>query len=174
MQLRKQWLVMAIAVPLVFTTVGCAMNNKKPQSTQRPNTQQVRYDERMNDANNNTGYDTNTRVGQKMRTADDVSDNLVKLREIDAATTVVMGDTAYIGVSFAGNYQGGMTNELKNKVAKRARKVDSSLRRVYVSANPGFVDAMKNYAKSVRDGRPISGLINGFMDLVQRTFPTSQ
>ncbi|SFS81384.1 YhcN/YlaJ family sporulation lipoprotein [Marininema halotolerans] len=171
MRFRNQWFVLTIAVPLVFTTVGCSIS-QKPQSMQKPNTQQVRYNESMR--NTNPSNTTKPPVGQKMRTADDVSDALVKMNEIDAATTVVIRDTAYIGVAFANNYQGGMTSKLKNKVAKKAREIDSSLKRVYVSANPGFVDALENYARSVREGKPISGLVNGFMDLVGRTFPSSQ
>ncbi|MFC4076688.1 YhcN/YlaJ family sporulation lipoprotein [Salinithrix halophila] len=165
MRLRIQWLVFLMALTLAFTSVGCAMQ-RKPESQPREQQQGVRDDIDRQPVRYNR-----TRAGQTMEAADNVADSIAKLKEIDSATVMVTDNTAYVGVVFEKNYQGGLTTHVKNKVAKRAKRVDDSLKRVYVSANPGFVDSLNDYARKAREGRPLGGLVDEFMDLVQRTFP---
>lgn len=154
---------------LVFTSaVGCA-TQRKPESRQQVNrTQPVRDQARLRTATDRT------RMGEKMRVADDVAASVVRLKSIDSATVMVTDRTAYVGVMMDKNYKGGMTSKIKDQVSKQVRKADPSVDRVFVSANPGFVNRLRDYARDVRNGRPISGLLQGFSDLVQRTFPDAR
>lgn len=168
---------------LVFTSaIGCA-TQQKPEETrqQQDQTQQVRDQGRMNRTTdqarnrvNRTTDQARTRMGQNMRVADDVAESVARLDAIDSATVMVTDRTAYVGVMMNKNYKGGMTTKIKDQVAKRVRKEDRSVERVFVSASPGFVDEMGDYARDVRDGRPISGLFQGFSDLIERTFPAAR
>ena len=165
---------------LMFTSaVGCA-TQQKPESRQQMNrTQPVRdqADLRTTPRTPAPAPDRNadrTRMGQNMRVADDVADSITRLKSIDSATVMVTDRTAYVGVMMTENYKGKMTSKIKDQVSKQVRKVDPSVDRVFVSANPGFVKRLGDYARDVRNGHPISGLLQGFSDLVQRTFPDAR
>ncbi|PTM59430.1 YhcN/YlaJ family sporulation lipoprotein [Desmospora activa] len=159
-----KWTVVVTAFSLFFT--GCAVQ-KRPQ-TQQEMQQQTR---RLRTAPTPT---RDTRPAQTMRVADHVADRVADLDTIDSATVMLVGRTAYVGVVFEKDYNGGMTNKVKDQVAKRVRQADPNINRVLVSANPDFVGQLGDYARDVRNGRPIAGLMDNFMDLVQRTFPASR
>jgi YhcN/YlaJ family sporulation lipoprotein len=145
---------------LMFTSaVGCA-TQQKPESRQQMNRTQPVRDQ----------ADLRTTP----RLADDVADSITRLKSIDSATVMVTDRTAYVGVMMNENYKGKMTSKIKDQVSKQVRKVDPSVDRVFVSANPGFVKRLGDYARDVRNGHPISGLLQGFSDLVQRTFPDAR
>lgn len=167
---------------LVFTSaVGCATQRKHESRQQVNRTQPVRDQARLRTAPRTPApapaparTTDRTRMGEKMRVADDVAASVVRLKSIDSATVMVTDRTAYVGVMMDKNYKGGMTSKIKDQVSKQVRKADPSVDRVFVSANPGFVNRLRDYARDVRNGRPISGLLQGFSDLVQRTFPDAR
>ncbi|OAB48132.1 YhcN/YlaJ family sporulation lipoprotein [Paenibacillus antarcticus] len=66
-----------------------------------------------------------------------------------------------------------MTKEVKDKIADLVKKSDPSVKNVYVSANPEFVDRVGNFVTDVSNGHPISGIVNEFQTLVNRIFPTA-
>jgi YhcN/YlaJ family sporulation lipoprotein len=67
-----------------------------------------------------------------------------------------------------------LTQGLEQAIARKVREKDASVRRVYVSANPDFAKQMNDYARDIRQGQPVSGLWNNFMDMVRRTFPNAE
>ncbi|MGF7089207.1 YhcN/YlaJ family sporulation lipoprotein [Kroppenstedtia sanguinis] len=175
---------------LVFTSaVGCA-TQQKPESRQQANrTQPVRDQTGLrtapgtptppparttdrNQGNQNQG--NQNQMGQNMRVADDVANSVTRLKSVDSATVMVTDSTAYVGVMLAKDYKGKMTSKIEDQVSKQVRKADPSVKRVFVSANPGFVNRLGDYARDVRNGQPISGLVQGFSDLVERTFPKAR
>ena len=66
-----------------------------------------------------------------------------------------------------------MTQEVKDKIADLVKKSDPSVKNVYVSANPEFVERVGNFVTDVSNGHPISGVVNEFQALVNRIFPTA-
>jgi len=66
-----------------------------------------------------------------------------------------------------------MTQEVKDKIADLVKKSDPSVKNVYVSANPEFVDRVGNFVTDVSNGHPISGIVDEFQTLVNRIFPTA-
>ncbi|OAB39012.1 hypothetical protein PMSD_03505 [Paenibacillus macquariensis subsp. defensor] len=66
-----------------------------------------------------------------------------------------------------------MTQEVKDKIADLVKKSDPSVKNVYVSANPEFVERVGNFVTDVSNGHPISGIVNEFQTLVNRIFPTA-
>ncbi|GGE14918.1 hypothetical protein GCM10011571_15570 [Marinithermofilum abyssi] len=155
----------AAAAGVLFFSFGCAVQ-KRPEETQ---------DIRRNTTNMTNRMDRNyERVGVNMRVADDVASSVAKLKTIDSATVVVTDSTAYVGVLFEKDYKGGVTNRIKTKVSRQVRKADPSVTRVFVSANPDFVSRIGDMARDIRNGRPIAGIRDSFMELVRRTFPTAR
>ncbi|MEC0093062.1 YhcN/YlaJ family sporulation lipoprotein [Paenibacillus macquariensis] len=66
-----------------------------------------------------------------------------------------------------------MTQEVKDKIADLVKKSDPSVKNVYVSANPEFVERVGNFVTDVSNGHPISGIVDEFQSLVNRIFPTA-
>ncbi len=112
-----------------------------------------------------------TQSGQLVRVADNVADSVARLKSVDTATVLVTDKTAYVAVKFDKDYRGGVTNRMKEQVTRRVKQTDPSIDRVYVSANPDFISRMGDFANDVRDGRPISGIMDQFREVINRTFP---
>jgi YhcN/YlaJ family sporulation lipoprotein len=104
-----------------------------------------------------------------VRAADQIAQHVTKLPEVESSTAIRMGKSAYVGVILRENEE--LTESLKQKIAKRARRADSGLQNVYVSANPDFQKQLVQYANQLRAGRPIRGMVNQLEDLFKRTFP---
>jgi hypothetical protein len=65
-----------------------------------------------------------------------------------------------------------VTKEIKAKIAAEVKKHDATIKDVYVSANPDFVDRVNVYAEEARAGHPIKGFVDEFSTMVERIFPT--
>jgi YhcN/YlaJ family sporulation lipoprotein len=63
---------------------------------------------------------------------------------------------------------------LEKKIADQVRATDSDIQEVYVSANPDFVNRMKDYEKRINEGAPVKGLFEEFTEAVQRVFPNAR
>lgn len=72
-------------------------------------------------------------VEDAMRVSERVSDEVEKLSELDEADAVVAGNIALIGVSYDSQYQGGMTERLKQMVTERAEMADKAITAVHVT-----------------------------------------
>ncbi|NBD27323.1 YhcN/YlaJ family sporulation lipoprotein [Paenibacillus glycinis] len=65
-----------------------------------------------------------------------------------------------------------VTTAMKAQIASEVKKMSPSIKNVYVSANPDFVDRMGAYMADVKAGHPIQGFIAEFNAMVDRIFPT--
>ena len=73
-----------------------------------------------------------------------------------------------------GNPKGNLTNELKGKISKKVKETDNNINNVFVSANPDFVDRMRNYGDRIQNGEPIEGLFEEFGETINRIFPNQR
>ncbi|WP_025696677.1 YhcN/YlaJ family sporulation lipoprotein [Paenibacillus durus] len=64
-----------------------------------------------------------------------------------------------------------LTKEVKAKIANVVKKNAHGIDRVYVSANPDFVQRVNSYAAQARAGHPLQGFVNEFRVLAERIFP---
>ncbi|MBP1993532.1 YhcN/YlaJ family sporulation lipoprotein [Paenibacillus eucommiae] len=144
---------------LTLSLAGCSANRTQdmrqhsmnsPMSTVRPNT-----------AINN--------VEEKYVVADQAANELAKMPEISQANVLVMGNTAYAAVGLKPNQT--YTSALETKIAAQVKAVDPTINNVFVSTNPDFISRVNNYANEVRNGRPVSGLVNELGEVVRRLFP---
>jgi hypothetical protein len=93
-----------------------------------------------------------------------------------AGTNGAGAGTNGAGAGTNGGMAGGigdydMEDRMKARIADIVKSVNPSVRNVYVSANPGFVDRINGYAESFGNGRPIRGMILEFNEMVERVFP---
>lgn len=66
-----------------------------------------------------------------------------------------------------------VTDEMKQKITKKIKQMDSKVKNVYVSANPDFFGRTEGYANDLMNGKPISGIVNEFQIMMDRIFPTN-
>jgi len=110
-------------------------------------------------------------VGDPAATAKRVSDEVVKLSEIDRATTVVMGNTALIGVSFTTQYRGEMTTRIKDMVEERAKAAASGLQRITVTSDPDLISRIQSILTKVQNGAGAAEIGSEFSEIVNRVAP---
>ncbi|WP_440112228.1 YhcN/YlaJ family sporulation lipoprotein [Paenibacillus sp. QZ-Y1] len=65
------------------------------------------------------------------------------------------------------------SDEIKGKISAKIKQFAPNVENVYVSANPEFVQHAETYAKDIRNGNPVSGMIDTFQSMVERIFPTN-
>ncbi|WP_336765401.1 YhcN/YlaJ family sporulation lipoprotein [Paenibacillus sp. USHLN196] len=65
------------------------------------------------------------------------------------------------------------SDEIKGKISAKIKQFAPNIENVYVSANPEFVEHVENYATDMRNGKPVSGMIDTFQSMVERIFPTN-
>ncbi|MDN4594848.1 YhcN/YlaJ family sporulation lipoprotein [Polycladomyces subterraneus] len=165
MRLLTKWIAGTLTLALVLGMVGCATQRRpESQPDMRSRTHPITYRTPATAPNNVTN----------LRVANNVANAVSRLKEINSAVVFLTDRTAYVAVVLEKDYRAGLTGRLKSKVAKQVRRIDPSVRTVYVSANPDFVNRMRNYARDVQQGHPIAGLIDNFRKMIQRTFPTAR
>lgn len=179
--MRKSAAIIASSVLAVFIG-GCSanndnqntdvgMNNRDNRNT--PNVNQVRNGDYITPRNINTNdagvRDNNN--GKDMRLSEDISKSLNDLKEIKRSTVIVVGDQAYVAAQLTDDKQTRFSNEVKQRIAKRVREADRTVRHIYISTSPNFVKRMDQYARDVRNGKPISGMYEEFSSVVKRVFP---
>ncbi|HEY9576159.1 MAG TPA: YhcN/YlaJ family sporulation lipoprotein [Pseudobacillus sp.] len=122
-----------------------------------------------NMTNNNDDNDNND-----MEVSDQAESQLERLKEVRAAKVIVTDQTAYAAVMLNDGSQGKLTNQLENKIADEVRKTDRSVQKVYVSANPDFMQRMRGYGDQLNAGHPVTGLFDEFTKTVRRVFPDAR
>lgn len=99
-------------------------------------------------------------VADAKRISQRVEDEVDKLSEVDDAEAVVIGNIALVGVSYDGQYQGGMTDRLKKMITERVEMTDKTITAVHVTDDPTLY-------KSIAE-------LNDMMDDVNASFETLQ
>ncbi len=79
---------------------------------------------------NNGGVNT---VEDAKRVADQISEEVEKLSEIDDAETVVAGNIAIVAIEYDDQYQGGLTDRLKDMITERVETIDKAVTSVHVT-----------------------------------------
>jgi YhcN/YlaJ family sporulation lipoprotein len=145
---------------------------------------------------NRGGTDSGTMLltrDSKMQVSQQIADRIASLDDVDSASVLLAGRSAYVAVvlpSGQGKGSGAGANAdttgesqalsthdapqlIKERIASQVRMINPNIRRVYISANPDFVARMNGFAQDVMSGRPVSGFMDEFNTLVQRIFPTN-
>ncbi|MFS0901762.1 YhcN/YlaJ family sporulation lipoprotein [Priestia aryabhattai] len=158
---------------------GC--NDKKdeaePDPTEEPSEQRAE-NARNNNGPRNVGFEPNEEDNDKnqpkLEVADEAANRIAKLDEVDSANVIVTNRNAYVAVVLQDGTNGKVTDRLEKKIADQVRATDSDIQEVYVSANPDFVNRMKDYGKRINEGAPVKGLFEEFTETVQRVFPNAR
>ncbi|MFD1706816.1 YhcN/YlaJ family sporulation lipoprotein [Siminovitchia sediminis] len=121
----------------------------------------------VNNRNDNNGE-------RNIDVADDVAEQVTSLKEVEDASVLVTDRNAYVAVKLKDRGANGLTKDVQDKIARKARDANQQFDNVYVSANPDFYDRMRGYGDEIRNGRPIGGFFDEFTETVQRVFPNAR
>jgi spore cortex protein len=162
----KGTLILVFAVSLV--TAGCTSNAKNQVKQQGTKMQQV--------PNNVNKKIVNPNVTKKIENRFDIAqasaDRIVRLNGVKGANVLVTNHNAYVAaVVNTPTHQ--ITKALEDRMAHEVRATDPTIKNVYVSTNPQFVNRVKQYVDDVKHGRPVSGFFNELSQMIQRIFPTA-
>ncbi|MBA1334995.1 MAG: hypothetical protein HPY66_0617 [Firmicutes bacterium] len=164
---KRNILVLLAFVLLVSLAMACAPQ-QRPEQRQTPAPQQ-----RVTPAPEAPPNRTPERdAAEDTRRAAAIADSVEDINGVKAATVVVSGTTAYVGIDLSGNVEGKMTDAMKQSVIDTAKKTDRMLNNVYVSADVDTVTRLKNFAKDIRQGKPVSGFLDELTEMFRRPAPT--
>jgi YhcN/YlaJ family sporulation lipoprotein len=105
------------------------------------------------------------------RSAQNVASALAGKHNIRRANVLLTDQTAFVAVDIPNTAQRQLTDQIKTSVADEVRRVDPSIQRVYVSADPDLFERFQGFSNDLQAGRPVQGIYDRFMELVQRVFP---
>lgn len=102
-----------------------------------------------------------------------VEQKINMLSEIQSSRVVVTGATALVGVSFANQYKGEMTQRIRDMVAGEVQAADPTIQTVAVTAEEEDVKNINQIADKIAAGTPVSEL-EGEIDAIVRNVTTIQ
>ncbi|WP_313894012.1 YhcN/YlaJ family sporulation lipoprotein [Psychrobacillus sp.] len=160
----KKIVQISLALLLIGSLMGCGMNKKDEKVVENNET----VDETTTEP---IVKDDEVTTDQKVELADDVSDKIVGLEEVESANVFVTDNNAYVAVVLKNGTNA--TEELETKIADEARATNADFKNVYVSTNPDFSKEFTDYGDKIRAGEPVEGFFDEFSDTVKRVFPDS-
>jgi len=186
----KKYLIFALTFVLLiaFVATGCAPARRPiedPVRTPINNQDNINNRDNVNtpgvnrvpgDQDNNVMDDGILRaneadVGMNRQLEQRIATEVQNMEGINDAVVIVDGNTAYIGVDAGRNIAGQRINALKEQVSETARRVDTRITRVYVSADMDVTERLRGFARDVGEGRPVTGFINEIEELFRRPIP---
>lgn len=102
-----------------------------------------------------------------------VEQKINMLSEIQNSRVVVSGGTALVGVTFANQYKGEMTQRIHDMIAGEVQAADAAIQTVAVTAEKEDVDKINEIADKLASGTPVSEL-EGEIDSIIRNVTTIQ
>ena len=144
--MKKGWMLLGISVLSLTALTGCTSSadtlpspspsatmttSASPEATLSP-TVSIAPAVTVSPDMESTPAGVNS-VEDARRISETVSDEVEKLSEVDEAEAIVAGNIALVGVKYDSQYQGGMTERLKEMVQERVELVDKTVTTVHVT-----------------------------------------
>jgi YhcN/YlaJ family sporulation lipoprotein len=167
--MRKIWMLLA-SMLLCIALMGCGNREDSKTATNTDNNGEVEEN------NTDTAKDD-----ENLELADEASDKINELEEVDNSTVLITDNNAYVAVVLNKNADGSEIAEgseeleqIEEKIGEQVRNTNASVDNVYVSLNPDFVSRMNEYRDKFEQGEPVEGLFEEFGELTQRVFPDAK
>lgn len=88
-----------------------------------------------------------------------------KISEIDSCVTAIIGDTCVAGVTFDAQYQGAMTDRIRDMVSARIQSAAPVIERVAVTSDPEIAAQISTVAEKISSASTV-GELTGELDAV--------
>lgn len=117
-----------------------------------------------------SGYHTNATT---LESSEQIAAQLTAMDPIEWASVMLTNQNAYVAVKLKHGQDLDATGHVKTQIADKVHMARPEVKNVYVSSNPDLIDRFKQYGEQIRQGKPISGILNEFNTTVQKIFPTN-
>jgi len=170
---RNKWISLALSAALVCLMLTGCMNAGARVVPEAENGA-------MPDASVAPGTDATNAIVSGAEQAFDwltqgisVESKINMISEIQKSRVIVSGQTALVGVTFANQYQGEMTQRIRDMVAGEIQSADAAIQSVAVTAAQEDVDRINAIADKLQTGTPMSE-VQGEIDSIIRNVTTIQ
>ncbi len=96
------------------------------------------------------------------------NDAAVKISEIDSCVTAIIGDTCVAGVTFTEQYQGQMTDRIRDMVTARIQSVAPVVERVAVTTDPEIAAQISSVAEKIAKASTLGDLTGELDGVISR------
>ncbi|OPZ73672.1 MAG: Lipoprotein YhcN precursor [Firmicutes bacterium ADurb.Bin456] len=93
---------------------------------------------------------------------------------VNGATVVLAGTTAFVGVDQKAGLEEKETERVKRDVSNKVKEAEPRLTAVHVSSDPDTVTRLREIAKGVANGEPVSAFDQELAEIVKRISPTAK
>jgi len=111
---------------------------------------------------------------QESERAKEIAEEIGEMKNVNNATVVITENQAWVGVDLAADLEDEMTDEMKDEITELVKEEDKEIDRVYVTADADTVTRLRNIARDIADGKPISGFVNELNEIGRRLTPSQQ
>ena len=177
MKLRKSQMAALLLIALSLILGACMNTASSPEATQDPftgaGTSTGLPGAPAQDADNASGQNAqNAQTGTAQRydwhaNAETVENRVGQISEISECRILVSDDTALVGVKFTPQYQGEMTERIRDMVAGQVKAADPMLQTVAVTANADDVARIFEMSDAVKSGQSVDELDSDIDSIVR-------
>lgn len=125
-----------------------------------------------NDNHANRARNDNRSSASEVDIAEEAAQRVTELNFVRSAYVLKTSDNAFVAAVLKDG--GDLSKQMEDQIAQKVRSVDSSVKNVYVSTNPNFIDRVDRYIDDIRAGRPVEGFFEEFSEMVDRMFPNAR
>ncbi|MDV7763125.1 YhcN/YlaJ family sporulation lipoprotein [Peribacillus simplex] len=154
-----QKIILSLAAVLLMT--GCSMNNKNGASENNAKNN-------ITKVNNSTIQETDRTTGQE--TAQRLTGLAKSIPEVNDATAVVLGKYAIVGIDIDQDIERSQVGTIKYSVGETL-KHDPNGANAIIVADPDLNERVREVAKDIKDGKPVTGILNELADITSRVIP---
>lgn len=144
-------------------------NQMAPGNNMAPENNTVPRDNRMTIDNRTT---TDNRAnGTLADRADEIVNEVTRLKDVRSATVVITDNTALVGINLTSGTKGNLNAQIKKEVEDAVKRADRDIDRVSVTADPDLFTRIENIARDIGQGRPLSGFATEVEEIIRRITP---
>lgn len=121
-----------------------------------------------------TGNQANNKdtMNERVDIAEKAAESITSIHGVKSANVFVTRNNAYVGAVMDTGKD--LSKDMEKQIADKVRGTDANIHNVYVSTNPELMDRMTTYMEDVREGRPVSGFVQEFNEMIMRIFPNAE
>lgn len=128
-------------------------------------------DNRMFTDNNRPIMDNRTTTDNMSERADRIVREVENVNDVKRAAVVITEGTALVGIDLTSGTKGELNSQIKQNVENAVKRADKDITRVSVTADPDIFTRIKNIAKDIGEGRPLSGFSTEIKEIMRRITP---
>lgn len=152
---NKKWILIAVALCAALVLTGC-MSAARPEATYTPAPMPTlnpmtpaTVPEVTTQPIGNSIFNWGTGIGT-------IQTQIEQISEIATDVIVVDGSRAVVGVTFAPEYRGALTDRIVNMIVDKIKAADSNVTKVRVTDEPARITTAKDLAAKVVAGADIT------------------